>query len=141
MHDVKRTVCAIIIYSATSQHPEYTKHQLKPHVKRTVSDPDHATHNSHLLGLSVQGKLFQRDDNYSYWSDAVSSRPDREMKFAYNAAIDTLPANANLALWYKGQVSSKCRLRNFPSQSLKHVLDKCEVALQQRRFNPRHDAV
>ena len=129
------------VYSATSHHPEYTKRQLKSHVKRAVSDPDHATRKSHLLGLSVQGKLFQRDDNYSYWSDAVSSLPDREMKFAYNAAIDTLPTNVNLVLWYKGQVSSKCRLCNFPSQSLKHVLNKCEVALQQRRFNPRHDAV
>ena len=40
------------------------------------------------------------DCDLSYWSEAVSSLPDHEMR--YNAAIDTLPTNANLALWYKG---------------------------------------
>ena len=43
---------------------------------------------------------------------------------AYNAAIDTLPTNADLALWYKGQVSAQCKLFGFPTQTLKHVLNK-----------------
>ena len=54
------------------------------------------------------------------------------MKFVYNAAIDTLPKNANLAHWYRGQVST---------QALKHVLNKCEEALHQHRFDKRHDSV
>ena len=64
-----------------------------------------------------------------------------EMRFVYNAAIDTLPTNANLALWYKGQVSAQCKLCSFPTQTLKHVLNKCEEALRQRRFDSRHDSV
>ena len=65
----------------------------------------------------------------------------RPSAFAYNAAIDTLPTNANLALWYKGQVSAQCKLCGLPTQTLKHVLNKCEEALRQRRFDSRHDSV
>ena len=81
------------------------------------------------------------DCDLSYWSEAVSSLPDREMRFVYNAAIDTLPTNANLALWYKGQVSAQCKLCGFPKQTLMHVLNKCEEALRQCRFDSRHDSV
>ena len=110
-------------------------------MKRIVSETDAATRKSHLLNLQVQGKIFKDDDDYSYWAEAVSSLPDREMRFAYNASIDTLPTNANLALWYRGQVSAQCKLCNYPSQSLKHILNKCEEALSQRRFDPRHNLV
>ena len=130
-----------VVYSTMTQHPSCTKRQRKAHVKTAISDMDNLSRKDHLLSLPVQGRLFQKDDNYTYWSEAVSSLPDREMKFAYNAAIDTLPTNANLALLYKGQVSASYKLCHFPSQSLKHVLNKCEVALQQHRFNPRHDTV
>ena len=44
------------------------------------------------------------DCDLSYWSEAVSSVPDREMGFVYNTAIDTIPTISNLALWYNGQV-------------------------------------
>ena len=77
----------------------------------------------------------------TYWSEAVYSLPDREMRFACNATIDTLPTNANLALWYKGHVSAQCKLCGFPTQTLKHVLNKREEALRQRRFDSRHDSV
>ena len=81
------------------------------------------------------------DCDLSYWSVAVSSLSDCEMRFVYNAAIDTFPTNANLALWYKGQVSAKCKLCGFSTQTLQHVLNKCEEVLQQHRFDSRHDSV
>ena len=96
---------------------------------------------SHLANLPVQGRLFRSNDNLSYWAKAVSSLPDREMKFTYNSAIETLPTNANLALWYRGQVSAQCKLYGFPSQTLQHVLNKCEETLHQHRFDKRHDSV
>ena len=46
-----------------------------------------------------------------------------------------------LALWYQGQVSAQCKLCGFPTQTLKHVLNKCEEVLHQRRLNSRHDSV
>ena len=81
------------------------------------------------------------DCDLSYWSEAVSSLPDCEIRFVYNAAIDTLPTNANLALWYKGQVSAQCKLCEFTTQTLKRVFHKCEEALRQRRFDIRHNSV
>ena len=130
-----------VVNSIQSQNPSSTKRQLKTKAKQIVSESDAATRKSHLLNLQVQGKIFKDDVDYSYWAEAVSSLPDREMRFAYNASIDTLPTNANLALWYRGQVSAQCKLCNYPSQSLKHILNKCEKALSQRRFDPRHNSV
>ena len=118
-----------------------SRRHLKSKVKRGIADSDAANRKSHLLSLNVQGRIFQDDVDFSYWAEAVSSLPNRVMKFSYNAAINTLPTNANLALWYRGQVSAQCKLCGFPSQSLCHVLNKCKKALHQRRFNPRHDSV
>ena len=130
-----------VVHSTTCQHPSSNKLQLKSHVKRGISETYNSARKSYLISLPVQGRLFRNDSDYPYWAGAVSSLSDREFRFAYNTAIETLPTNANLVLWYKGQVSAKFKLCNFPSQSLKHVLNKCEVALQQYRFNPQHDAV
>jgi hypothetical protein len=74
--------------------------------------------------------------DFLYRAEAISSLPNRIMKFAYNADINTLPTNPNLALRYRGQVSTQCMLCGFPSQSLCHVLNKCKKALYQQRFNP-----
>ena len=69
----------------------------------------------------------------------LSYLPDRKMRFTYNAAIDTLPTNTNLALWYKDQVSAHSKLCGFPTQISKHVLNW--EALWQNRFDSRHNFV
>ena len=61
------------------------------------------------------------------------------MKFTLSAAHDTLPHNANLHLWRKVP-SPNCPLCSS-RQTLLHVLNNCPVALQNRRYNHRHDAV
>ena len=60
------------------------------------------------------------------------------MKFALNAASDTLPHNANLAQW-RGH-SNACKLCGA-RQTLLHILNHCKKALDLRRFNTRHDQV
>lgn len=92
-----------------------------------------------LTILRVQGKFFCKDSDLM--SEAVSALSDREMRFAYNATIDTLLTDANLALWYRGQVSAQCKLCGFPTQTLKHVPNNCHVAMDQHRFDRRHDSV
>ena len=58
-----------------------------------------------------------------------------------NAAQDTLPHNANLAMWKrKESLSDACKLCGV-RQTLPHVLNQCSVALQIRRYNTRHDVV
>ena len=70
----------------------------------------------------------------STWSSEVLS-------FSLNVAQDTLPHNANPAVWRKkdglSDVYKLCRMR----QTLSHVLSQCPVPLHLRRYNTRHDAV
>ena len=61
--------------------------------------------------------------------------------FSLNAAQDTLPHNANLALWRRSDgLSDACKLCGM-RQTLPHVLNQCPVSLHLRRYNTRHDAV
>ena len=63
------------------------------------------------------------------------------MKFVLNAANDTLPHNANIALWRKSSgLSAACKLCG-EKQTLCHVLNNCKVALNFRRYNHRHDEI
>ena len=72
------------------------------------------------------------------WSKAVQSLPSGLMKFALNAAQDTLPHNVNLAYWCS--LSDTCKLCRG-RQTFLHLLNNCLVALQCRRCNQRHDLV
>ena len=67
--------------------------------------------------------------------------PPNCLKFALNAAQDTLPHNANLAVWRKEGLSSQCKLCCGGRQTLSHVLNHCKAALELRRYNTRHDSV
>ena len=80
-----------------------------------IVDEDSSVRKPYLINLSVQGRFFRTDD------DPVSSFSDREMKFVYNSAIDNLPTNANLALWYRGQVSAQWVLYTIPQACPKQV--------------------
>ena len=73
------------------------------------------------------------------WVKALESAKDEYLKFALNSAVDMLPHNANLALWRK-RGSDSCPLCG-ERQSLIHVLNSCQVALQERRYNACHDAI
>ena len=67
--------------------------------------------------------------------------PPEVLSFSLNAAQDTLPRNANLALWRRSDgLSDACKLCGI-RQTLPHVLNQCPVSLHLRRYNTRHDAV
>ena len=89
-----------------------------------------------------QGHLirFSNSNTATCWAEAVQSLPDEPFKFILNAAHDTLPHNANLHLWGK-KVSDTCPLCHADSQNLVQVLNLCQVALNLRRYNDRHDSV
>ena len=70
---------------------------------------------------------------------AVQSLPPEQMKFALNAAVDTLPHNSNLHLWKKKE-NNLCPLCG-EKQTLIHVLNCCIVARNMRRYNSRRDQV
>ena len=80
-----------------------------------------------------------KPDAAKVWAKALEGVCDEYLKFALNSAVDTLPHKANLYLWKKHNNSS-CPLCG-EKQTLIHVLNACKVALDERRYNPRHDAI
>ena len=60
------------------------------------------------------------------------------MKFVLNPSIDTLPTKANLCLWGK-RTNNKCRCGS--KETLNHLLNCCQLALNEVRFTFRHDCV
>ena len=97
----------------------------------------------HSLSLPTQGKLFKLVDTTAatIWAKACQSLPSAQMKFALNASSDTLPHNANLAIWRKNEhLSAACKLCG-ERQTLCHILNNCKVALELRRYNTRHDQI
>ena len=88
----------------------------------------------------MQGRIFEIVDGIAptIWSKAVQSLPSGLMKFASNAAQDTLPHNVNLGYWHSQ--SDACKLCG-ERQTLLHLLNNCPVAIQCRRYNQRHAVV
>ena len=121
--------------------PGMNRKTLAKRARAAVAVDDATTRREHSESLPSQGALM-RVDSYApnIWASVVSSLEFECMKFALNAATDTLPHNCNLAKWRKGLVSEKCRLCGG-RQTLHHVLNHCEEALQLRRYNKRHDKV
>ena len=73
------------------------------------------------------------------WS-SVQFLPQGALKLVLNAAVDTLPHNANLHLLRKRDYD-RCPLCSTDKQNLVHVLNSCKTALELRRYNTRHNAV
>ena len=104
---------------------------------------DAETRLQHARGLEHQGQLLRTIDDKAAntWSSAVQQLPPLVVTFAMNAAQNTLPHNANLALWKrKDDLSDACKLCG-ERQSLSHVLNHCPTTLNLRRYNIRHDTV
>ena len=108
--------------------------------KKCVQADEVAERLAYSATLKVQGQIFELVDGIAptIWSKAVQSLSSGLMKFALNAAQDTLPHNVNLAHWHN--LSDTCKLCRG-RQTLLHLLNNCPVALQCRRYNQRHDLV
>ena len=77
--------------------------------KRTTQQAEDVRRETELKSLEKQGQMMRAvtPDGAILWSKAVQSLPAEQMKFALNAAVDTLPHNANLHLW-KNKESDRC---------------------------------
>ena len=88
-----------------------------------------------------QGKtleLSQIEKNDATWKGYIYNLPRGTMKFLLNSTIDTLPTKVNLKLWGK-RSSDKCRCGK--KETLNHILNGCEMALQEGRYTYRHDTI
>ena len=95
-----------------------------------------------LCQLPVQGEMARlwEETSPELWVKAVQNLPPEPLKFALNASLNTLPTNANLHTWGK-KTRDTCPLCKEHRQSLLHVLNHCQVAMDLRRYSQRHDEV
>ena len=123
--------------------PGTSRKALMSQAKKAVKATETAERLEHARGLSSQGELHHlvEEDAAALWSETVQQLPPDCLKFALNATQDTLPHNANLSVWRRKEgLSSVCKLCG-DRQTLSHVLNHCEIALELRRYNTRHDSV
>ena len=80
-------------------------------VKNTANVEDASSRKSQVEALPLHGQM-SRASNLTadgIWATAVNNLGSEAMKFALNAASDTLPHNSNLAKWYKGSCTDQCK--------------------------------
>ena len=92
--------------------------------------------------LPQQGGMVRHfgGNSAAIWSRCLEKLPPEPLRFALNAAVDTLPTNYNLHKWGK-RTSAVCPLCSENRQSLQHVLNSCLKAMELRRYSERHDQV
>ena len=122
-----------------AQNPGVNKKSLVHRAKAQLAKEDASSRIEHAESLPRQGQLMrakpEHDPAAEIWASAVSNLPSESLKFAMNAATDTLPHNANLALWRKADgINGSCKLCGN-TQTLVHVLNNSQVALDLRRYN------
>ena len=126
--------------------PGASRKTILKRAKALVMTLDAETRLDHAKSLSKQGQIhhlvpIDAIDATTLWADMVPRLPSECMKFVLNAVQDTLPHNANLAVWRSGAgISSQCKLCGKRQTQL-HVLNHCQKALELRRFNERHNNV
>ena len=125
-----------------AEDPSMRKRALMTRAKSAMAKEDAEKRMKHAQSLECQGQVFRcsEDGAASIWSKAVQKLPPELLKFSLNAVQDTLPHNANLAMWRREGLSSACKLCG-ERQTLLHVLNNCPEALNMRQYNEWHDAV
>ena len=115
-------------------------HQLKGETKKELRNECSQEWSSHIQTLVVQGKfldLVKSESKCTVWKSLVYNLPHKVAKFLMNSVTDTLNTNANLCRWGK-KISDKCK-HCGNKETLHHVLNSCQTALQGGRFTWRHD--
>jgi len=132
---------AVIVRDALADDPGRNRKALSLAAKRKVKDSEAKQRLSQVQKLPKQGEMIRAtsSETAAVWAKAVQALPPNTMKFALNAAHDSLPHNVYLHMWKKRD-SPNCPLCG-ERQSLLHVLNNCSVARDLRRYNHRHDAV
>ena len=129
-----------IVQQIFSNDPGTSYKSLATKSKKYVQSTEVEERLAHAASQNIQGRLHElvTKPSAEIWSKAVQSLPSHLLKFALNAAQDTLPHNANLARWRK--LSDACKLCG-KRQTLLHILNNCSIFLNFRRYNQRHDNI
>ncbi len=133
---------AVIVRNTMQEMPSCTRKGLTSAGRNAVVKQEITSRMSTVLNLPRQGGMIKssKEGAAEIWAQTLNTIPENEWKFVLNAAHDTLPHNANLHLWGEKETPI-CPLCKKEKQTLLHVLNNCEVALNLRRYNERHDLV
>ena len=118
--------------------------EVKEAVKTQVRYDNEKKWGEHIKQLIKQGDLLELakcQNTDLTWKSYIFNLKKGTLKFILNATIDCLPHNANLKQWGRS-ATDRCPLLGCGlRQTSSHVLSNCKIALNQLRFNFRHDSV
>ena len=115
---------------------------IKDHVKTSCKIRSEREHIDHVNTLVKQGdmlKLSESEKGDAVWKSFIFDMKKGIMKFCLNSITNTLPTGDNLLQWGKS-TSDKCKLCKCRETTC-HILNNCQVNLDQGRYTWRHDNV
>ena len=94
---------AVVVRDAMVEDPDTSRKALLSAAKGRVNNSDNVARLDQVKSLERQGEMLRATtpDTATTWAKAIQSHPQEQMKFALNAAVDTLPHNSNLHMWKK----------------------------------------
>ena len=144
----KQISCKQCKYTATSLF-QLKSHIDKVHFKKTkqvlkkaLDDKNDQQSYEKVSELIKQGhflRICHEEKQDATWKSFILDMKKNTAKFLVNACLDTLPTNSNLNQWGKRN-NDKCQLCGNRETTF-HVLNGCKVALEQKRYNFRHDSI
>jgi hypothetical protein len=118
--------------------------KVKMSASRYFADQDNHKRLSHLQTLQMQGKWAEwdaRSNRDLTWQKLLYGMTDSMLKWCLNAPNNSLPTWDNLRRWSQSKLELRCKVCGKDGPTLSHVLNGCVSALNQGRYNWRHDSV
>ena len=132
-----------IIQSAHQMHENSSQNNwknTKKAIKMNLKRENREKWVKEIEPLLVQGefmKVLEHEKTDLSWKSIIYDMPQNVLKFAVNAAIDSLPSNKNLYRWGK-RLNDLCSLCHAKG-TLHHTLNNCEMML--KRYEWRQNNV
>ena len=114
----------------------------KNEIKKKLCEEQAVFWRSKVEPLVFQGdfmKLVELEKGDLTWRSLIFNLPKGVLSFITRAAINALPTADNLSRWGK-KLNTRCLLCGN-HETLLHILNNCKRALEQERYNFRHDSI
>ena len=130
-------------FGGSTLYGNQTNEQRKQTIKDLVATSEAESKEVELVQSAIHGgtttweKVMPRDWD---WKAFLYGLSPSLLKFHINTVGNSLPSPDNLHRWNL-RSTRVCALYGAKSATLLHILNNCEVALNQGRYNWRHDHV
>jgi len=106
---------AVFVRNTMADDPSQSGKALSSAAKRKVREEDDNNRLAQLTSLEKQGQMLatSADEEAEVWGKTIQTLPSEQMRFVLNAAVDTLPHNANLQLWKPARCMERDRLSSM----------------------------